>query len=343
MTYRLNPQTPKIRWFYCLDGEALKSIEDLLYKLQRETPEKNRQIFEYHTQEHGNDFAAWIKKIFVETQLAKKIEQTKTPDELKKILKDFIEKCKTQAKEDDKKAFIFYYGVTMRNLEDFAEELRKFSPDYHINSFKFHMKNNGNDFANWIKDVLNDKKTAEKIRNLKTPEQVLQIIEETIAENTKKQFIDETPEITKKTPEFKIDKEKQTFIENSELMQEKMKQMKKNSRKNLTILQTKEILEEEYKTLITQLSDARKKGKDVFIPSLKIKNLKPKIQYAQITGKQEDIENVQNLMKNINQEIQECLEYEPPNIKKEVEEAYKKEQEQLIQTQNQTKQEHTEA
>ncbi|MCF7901553.1 DUF5752 family protein, partial [Candidatus Woesearchaeota archaeon] len=177
--YRLGSSIPKERWFYCVDGTIITSIENLLERLQKLHLEQNKKIYEYHTQDHGNDFAKWIQNVYTEQELSQLVEQTNTVEELKETLKKFLQTCKEEGRiRNDENSLWLYYGIELNTLKDFIEELKKFGPDYHINTFNFHIKNNNNDFSNWLSACLNQKELAEKIRYCKTPQEILNIIEQ---------------------------------------------------------------------------------------------------------------------------------------------------------------------
>ncbi|MCF7866559.1 DUF5752 family protein [Candidatus Woesearchaeota archaeon] len=194
--YRLGSSIPKERWFNCVDGTIITSIENLLENLQKLPSEQNKKIYEYHTKDHGNDFAKWIKFVYSEEQLSQAIEQTNTVEELKKTLEKFLQTCKEEGRiRNDENSFWLYYGVELNTLEDFIKELKKFGPQYHINTFNFHIKNNNNDFSNWLSECLNQKELAEKIRYCKTPQETLNAIEQIIAEENKSLKAEQPSEI----------------------------------------------------------------------------------------------------------------------------------------------------
>ena len=70
------------------------------------------------------------------------------------------------------KSFWTVDGKVLRNLKQairYLEKVKKSVAEYHINK-------RGNDFANWIRDVYGKKQVAEKIRKVKTPKQIANII-----------------------------------------------------------------------------------------------------------------------------------------------------------------------
>lgn len=230
------------------------------------------------------------------------------------------------------KYFRFDDGTKLKDIEDLKNWLEEVIQGEHKDKFIFHIKNNNNDFANWLRDVFYEKKLAENVEKTDSPEDMYEKIllflkkeNSSEKEEEKKESKEEEKQaFEEKQPVKQTDDKKPTFINSSEEMNEKMKKMKKNSRKNLNSEEIHEKLIEEYNQITTQISEARKKGKDMFIPSVKIKNIRPKIKYAEVTQKQEDIRKVENIFKEIRNDIEEEIEKKEIDLKKEIEEEYKK-------------------
>lgn len=70
----------------------------------------------------------------------------------------------------------FFYlsdGRVLKNLEELADALRNMTGEI----FKHHVNKERNDFANWVNDVLEDKKLATDLKRAKTLKTILQKIE----------------------------------------------------------------------------------------------------------------------------------------------------------------------
>lgn len=334
--YRFGVILPEVRQFICNDGSKLKNLEDLMNKIRNTDPKDFEKIYQFHTKEHGNDFAKWVKYTFLEDELANNIEKTQTSDDLRNVLKEFLRDAQQNQNDDIAvKSFWFYYGRELRNLKDFVAELKRFSPEYHINSFDFHMKHNGNDFANWLRDSLKESELAEKIRNMKTPQEVIDLVQSRIDEKEvkgkeiKEKVQKEIEQDVKKEENIpleqngeiivELDEEgKPMFVTRSEKMLEKMKSVKKNFYNKIDFLKNKELIEEEYKRVYDDLAIARKEGHDVFIPSVKIKNVKSKIKYLEASGNESDEKRLLEYLDEIRNEIKEAKEYKKIDVKKEI-------------------------
>ncbi len=88
---------------------------------------------------------------------------------------DYAQEEKEKVEDKDislEKSFWTVDGKVLRNLKQtikYLEKIKKSAYAYHINKKK-------NDFANWIRDVYQKKQIAEKIKKVKTPKQIANII-----------------------------------------------------------------------------------------------------------------------------------------------------------------------
>lgn len=74
------------QWFHLQDGSTIKSLAELKEALAN----MPNDVFKFHTGDHGNDFVSWIKAVFRLKELASKIEQSKTKEEMIHELEEFI-------------------------------------------------------------------------------------------------------------------------------------------------------------------------------------------------------------------------------------------------------------
>jgi hypothetical protein len=79
-------EAPEESYFWVFNGPILRSIQDLGDALGDMTKEQ----FEYHTKRNGNDFAAWIKNVFNQDELAKKIARLKSKRGMQNAIKKFL-------------------------------------------------------------------------------------------------------------------------------------------------------------------------------------------------------------------------------------------------------------
>ena len=79
--YLLKETSPD-KYFKLENGKELKSVKDLIDYL----PKMPEEIFKHHVTNDKNDFANWIKFVFNEESLAKKVFNTKSKDSLEEVL-----------------------------------------------------------------------------------------------------------------------------------------------------------------------------------------------------------------------------------------------------------------
>jgi hypothetical protein len=62
------------KYFYLVNGEVLKNLEELVGALEKMT----KEIFNYHVTKEKNDFANWIEDVFGNKKLGMDIRKAKT-------------------------------------------------------------------------------------------------------------------------------------------------------------------------------------------------------------------------------------------------------------------------
>ncbi|MCC7573997.1 hypothetical protein KO361_00190 [Candidatus Woesearchaeota archaeon] len=124
-----------------------------------------------------------------------------------------------------------------------------------------------------------------------------------------------------KTEEQKLAEEKERDLraERAENLLEKTRNMKSNSYLNYekqkeTVSDLKDIYEELY----SEISDYRKQGKDMFMPYMNLRLIKPKLSFLEVSNKEQDRRQVMKLLEGVKKEIKESVEREELNVKKEV-------------------------
>ncbi len=81
-----NVEAPPEQYFWLRDGSVLKNLRDLQKVLETMSEEQ----YVYHTQDHGNDFSAWIGGVFKNDDLAQEISQAKDKKIAIKTLKKYL-------------------------------------------------------------------------------------------------------------------------------------------------------------------------------------------------------------------------------------------------------------
>ncbi len=80
----LEKEAPKEHYFKLKSGQVLKSLNDLRKALTYMPDDE----FYHHMNAHKNDFAAWVQEALKNQELAEKIRQTMTKEDLQELLKN---------------------------------------------------------------------------------------------------------------------------------------------------------------------------------------------------------------------------------------------------------------
>lgn len=239
------------------------------------------------------------------------------------------------------KYFYCQNGLILRNLLELEQELELNVAGQNMDNFNFHFFNNNNDYANWVDGVFDISDLAKNLRKVNNPSDALREVRVMLIDEAKanKELVEPVvvkpevvePEVennydkdTKKenNAEFneKIELEKiQKFSATSEQMIDQVKTMKNKIYQKPKSLNTEiEKLEEEYVEVYKTISEERKKGVDVFIPALRLKNVKAKIGYLKAARNAEEISNIKNILETVIKEIEEAKAYNEPDLKSEV-------------------------
>ena len=200
-------------------------------------------------------------------------------------------------------------GVSLTSLVDLEVEFRKYSEGMALHDYKFHSQNKGNDYANWVEVVFNQPKLAEQIRQENEPAVIMKLLEDFNKPAEKK---------LKKDNEKKLESYDDHLLDKAEAMTLRLKELKKRTQAPLSSEEKGAKLIEAYDLLYSDISQNRKHGKDMFIPGLLIKNLKPKIKYYQASGDESDYKAVMRQIDDIRKEIKEALNKVEPDLEAEI-------------------------
>lgn len=245
-------------------------------------------------------------------------------------------------------SFICHDGRKLETIGDIISELKRAEGGYLIN-FSFHTREDKNDYATWILYEFGLFELANKIMPIKDPKEMLNIIDNYFSEkekpkqpiaNEEKREPEKKEEITKTkntAPEKSINsvreddaqvgetkKRIEAVSKSSEEKLDEVVELKKRIFKKSQDMSSEiELANEEYAEIYGKISTARKQGKDMFIPELKLRNIKPKIKFLEASREQEDYEKVKQLLEDVRTEIEDEERYTPPNLKKEILDAVK--------------------
>lgn len=220
-------------------------------------------------------------------------------------------------------------GKILKNIHELKDVFNNASKHYDY-AYDFHSNNNNNDYANWIENVFLIPGLAQKLRKTINPEQALKLLEEELKSNPNP--VQVNTELKQK--EIVVESEKSLFQQssnNDELKSsiEKFSQSSEQKLDKINLMKKKITYREEKSSFVEELedlydqayhaiADSRKNGKDVFIASLKMRNIKPKISYYNITGNPEDYQKIKGLINDVFDEIMDANNYHPRDFKDEV-------------------------
>jgi len=226
-------------------------------------------------------------------------------------------------------------GLILRNLSELELEFKLNSLGQNMENYNFHFYNNNNDYANWIEGVFGIKNLAFKLRKAKSPQEALEEVRNIIKDgnNSDVNYVGEKTKVEEKTEEkdksksFVFTKKQEEklkesikgFTNKSDETFDKVKLMKEKIYKKSTDLNSEiEKLQEERNELYKEIAEERKKGYDVFIPALMLKNVEPKIQYLIASRNPNEISKIKSILENVRKELEEAKTIEELDLKAEI-------------------------
>ncbi len=81
-----NIEAPPEQYFWLNDGSILKGLNDLQKALETMSSEQ----YNYHTNDHGNDFVQWIRNVLKDDALAQEFSQFKDEQIAARKLKKYL-------------------------------------------------------------------------------------------------------------------------------------------------------------------------------------------------------------------------------------------------------------
>jgi hypothetical protein len=74
-------------YFYLNNGIPVKNLAELLDQLAN----MDKELFNYHVNKKNNDFANWVRGVFGEKELARRINMSRSPQGMLKAIIKFLE------------------------------------------------------------------------------------------------------------------------------------------------------------------------------------------------------------------------------------------------------------
>jgi hypothetical protein len=86
------------KYFYVSNGSVLRNLTELIAELRS----MDANAFSYHVNQDKNDFSNWIRDVFNDKALAKKVEKVQSKEEMARMVEKKIEVPKKNGKRSKK-------------------------------------------------------------------------------------------------------------------------------------------------------------------------------------------------------------------------------------------------
>lgn len=74
-------------YFYLNNGIPIKNLAELLDQLVN----MDQELFNYHVSKQNNDFANWVRDVFGEKEMARRMKMSRSPQGMLKSITKFLE------------------------------------------------------------------------------------------------------------------------------------------------------------------------------------------------------------------------------------------------------------
>jgi hypothetical protein len=299
-------QIPREQYFYLHNGRSISSIEDFKNYLNTINDDTVPE-FMFHTYSNGNNFANWIRFVFKMPELADKIAKIHDQKIMLQLISEYEEKYST----DNKPAL--NASNASQNLSENMQTVQT------VQTVQTNQTLQPLQTAQTIQPV-QAQISAESTKTIDTETKDMGTINSADEEEKDDNSIVEFKE--QKIDGYEPDSIRTNitgFSQKSDAMTDHVKKLKDKGYFNKKDYQeTTTDIEEEYETLKMRISENRRKGKDMFIPDLKLRNIKPKIQYYLASQRPRDFDTIIALLDDIRLEIKDAEEQPEVDLKKEV-------------------------
>ena len=306
------------QYFYCKNGEVLKSLKDLRAEIKKNCSSVNLENFYHHVTPDRNDYFNWVKYVFGEAELADSLNDCKTPFEFLDVLNAFFDKRgdKHKNKQVSKKKGESEISEVKEDNESLKKE--KGSKRKKIRSYlKTLFRKKSSDKESSSEQEINedsDKVVDDSANKTDTP-----ISDDSSEVSQEDQEDDEFAKQKISEQEESEESSKRSFSDRSEALLEKVRSLRKKSYLDLDKQkETVSDLTDRYEELYSLISVHRKSGHDMFIPQMKLRLVKPKIHFLEVSDTPEERAKVRGLLDEVLEEIEEALKIEEPDLKKEI-------------------------
>ncbi len=214
--------------------------------------------------------------------------------------------------------FKCHNGKTLKSIQDLEEEFKLNTEGKNNENFEHHVTKERNDYAAWLQYAFRKKRLAARIQAKRKPEDMLKVLQD--YNEPKKKPEPKKDNASAEPAQESAEQIKPVDADKAEALLEKVKSMKSRATAGTpeTIQEKINFLKEKMEVLKQEISDARKSGKDMLIPSLLMKNVSPKISYYEASREQSDYHSAEVLLSDIKKEVDEELARKEPDLKAEI-------------------------
>jgi len=161
-------------YFHLHNGVVLKSLHDLIDALEI----TDDDTFRHHVNDGKNDFSDWIRHVIKDNNIADKIKNAKTKEDMIEILETepaIMENLKENYKKHlpPGKYFTLANGVVIQSLYQLSDALKAMDDEL----FDKHVTEEKNDFASWIKNTIKNEELAVRLEKAGTKNGMAEVLE----------------------------------------------------------------------------------------------------------------------------------------------------------------------
>lgn len=226
---------------------------------------------------------------------------------------------------DPKKYFWLHSGQGIRSIRELLEAIPLLSTD----EFEEHVNEEKNDFANWLEGIFNEKELATELRGIyKKTDFELFLYQKLMAQEVGRKK--RVQEVFRKEQQkvFTEDASKFTRIKDKETKKqekvgdrfaEEARKLDEKAHSSIPIMITRhDAFEQRLTELQEYIEQARKERKDLFLATQILRRYEPKLSYADVTGADEDYDQVEKILVHAEQELQDSYMSQSIDVRKEI-------------------------
>jgi hypothetical protein len=191
--------------------------------------------------------------------------------------------------------------------------------------FDAHVTAEKNDFAQWVGGVFGEKELAKTLRRCATKEDMAWILDDFLADNGSEQVLSgPRAPATSEISDAEFDAHKDEISATNERITQRYEEIARRMQRAFVdplpkeIEQAAETLKLRQSELLLRISEARRAGKDMLMPSLVIRQFIPKLSIALATKDKNDLEIARIVLESAEHELTEALASREVDVKADI-------------------------